>query len=184
MGRLSTMATEAIGGINVPFLSLMADDDPLAPPAHWVESLATAKGSHHVVLLQTKRGGHCGWFSGLRGKSWLDQRVVEFLEASLNAESTADRNMLVQCIEERLEAPVGQLAELTTLPEQTLSVLLSSITTLKMRDGSASGEEPEKSPNREEGEQNKNYFSQPVIMMRDYFPRTAERIAAAGQRAW
>jgi len=78
----------------------------------------------------------------MRGKSWLDQRVVEFLAAAIDAERSADRSALVKAIEERLQLPHGQLTDLSEVPEHTLSVLLTSITATGSPATTAWGEMP------------------------------------------
>ena len=195
MERLSVMAVDACRGVDIPLLSLMADDDPLIPAKVWEATRTAAIKSKHIILLETKRGGHCGWFAGIRGKSWLDQRVVEFLTAALNAEQTADRNMLVGAIEERLDLGPGKLSDLSELNENTLSVLLSGITnTNAKRRAEAYPDSPmdslQNSPMgaavsstmsgtaRALG----NSLSKSGSAIRDYFPKTAARVAAAEQR--
>ncbi|KNC74442.1 hypothetical protein SARC_13009 [Sphaeroforma arctica JP610] len=67
--------------INVPVLSLLADDDPLIPPkvsAGAVESITQSDGA---ILVQTKRGGHAGFFEYSTGECYADRVALDFLNA-------------------------------------------------------------------------------------------------------
>jgi len=110
--------------------------------------------------------------------------VVEFLAAALDAEQTADRNMLVGAIEERLDVPTGRLAELAELPEDTLSLLLSGITS-KCKHGELGGGGG-MGASMDQVEASAKAFASSLRArgegIRDYFPKTAARVAAASQR--
>lgn len=71
-----------------PSLCLIAEDDPICPPTANPELLAQAQRSPHIILAQTRTGGHCGWFGGEYAESWSDRVGVEFLTACLKLAKT------------------------------------------------------------------------------------------------
>jgi len=91
-GSMVDMVETALPKIKKPVLCLLSEDDPLAPPRacmryvdrHPKPGSKTCSSSSSVAYLLTKRGGHCGWFYGMRGISWLDEVIFEFLDASLD----------------------------------------------------------------------------------------------------
>ena len=83
LGVLQGCAVEAAGNIAEPLLCLHADDDDVTPLKTCKEITAASAGSPGMVVARTKRGGHCGWFEGARGKSWLVRVVFEFLSANV-----------------------------------------------------------------------------------------------------
>eukprot|EP00953_Heterococcus_sp_UTEX-ZZ885_P018675 10437-Heterococcus_DN1.PRE.1 len=71
IARVERMHAEALTSVNVPVLALLAEDDPLCPPESWVTSLKAAASNPNIIVARTRNGGHCGWFCGLGGESWL-----------------------------------------------------------------------------------------------------------------
>jgi predicted alpha/beta-fold hydrolase len=60
--------------IRVPTLLLHAEDDPMVPPdcvRPWVERAPSA-----VDQRWSERGGHIGWFGGLREEDWVDTWAI------------------------------------------------------------------------------------------------------------
>jgi predicted alpha/beta-fold hydrolase len=66
--------------IRVPFLMIVAQDDPFVPFA----SFAAAKISENPAIrfVAAQHGGHCGFISKYSGaeRFWAEQRIVEFCE--------------------------------------------------------------------------------------------------------
>lgn len=91
------MVEHALPQISVPVLCLHTEDDSITPPSTFskyiqsqqakCEDAASCTPSPWLAFSVTKRGGHCGWFYGLRGLSWIDEVAVEFLQACLQAEN-------------------------------------------------------------------------------------------------
>ena len=80
---LTHMVEEALPQITTPTLCLLSEDDPVTPMSTYRKFLPSggAQSSPWVAFSLTKRGGHCGWFCGIRGLSWVDDVAVEFFEA-------------------------------------------------------------------------------------------------------
>eukprot|EP00930_Biecheleria_cincta_P096459 TRINITY_DN88303_c0_g1_i1.p1 TRINITY_DN88303_c0_g1~~TRINITY_DN88303_c0_g1_i1.p1 ORF type:complete len:460 (+),score=53.44 TRINITY_DN88303_c0_g1_i1:41-1420(+) len=86
---------QALPKIRVPVLCLLSEDDSVTPPSTFSKFIQSqhAKGedvtlctsSPWLAFSVTKRGGHCGWFYGLRGFSWVDEVATEFLEACMQS---------------------------------------------------------------------------------------------------
>lgn len=61
LGHYQRTAGNCLSEIEVPLLSLTAEDDPLLPPSFdrlWELAASTNK---HIVFAKTARGGHCAW---------------------------------------------------------------------------------------------------------------------------
>merc|ERR1712151_567833 len=83
-------------GVKVPLLCFLAEDDPLVPPHAFKHLIGLGDKdapsservplvpSSTVVIALTRRGGHCGWFQGLFGRSWIDDAIYEFLQKCVN----------------------------------------------------------------------------------------------------
>ena len=68
----------------MPLLCINAEDDPLIPRTTW--PLQATDANPHVIFVSTRSGGHIGWCEGLnplKGKSWADRLVGEYLTAAL-----------------------------------------------------------------------------------------------------
>ena len=63
--------------LEVPATIITSLDDPIIP-AHSIERLAPPPSLHLTV---TRFGGHCGFLDRLTGPSWVEQRMVEELDA-------------------------------------------------------------------------------------------------------
>lgn len=74
-----------LGKVDLPVLCTIASDDPLVPPAVGAEARQVAASAPGAFLLETQRGGHCGWFEGAAANSWMDDMSVAFLKASMDA---------------------------------------------------------------------------------------------------
>ncbi|KAJ1551903.1 hypothetical protein HK405_013476, partial [Cladochytrium tenue] len=77
-------SAQYVPDISVPALLLSALDDPVASrhAIPYPEVLANP----HVLLATTDRGGHIGWFEGVRRiRRWSGRPVVEFLAALASA---------------------------------------------------------------------------------------------------
>ncbi|CAM9640009.1 unnamed protein product [Chrysoparadoxa australica] len=90
LDRLECMTRAGFGSVNVPVLALLSKDDPLCPPKVWGKALKAASGNDYIIVVQTEWGGHCGWFSGMSGDSWLDDVAVEFLRTILEEQKAQD----------------------------------------------------------------------------------------------
>eukprot|EP01134_Creolimax_fragrantissima_P001839 CFRG1839T1 len=70
--------------IKTPVLSILAEDDPLIPSQVASGAIEAITQSEGVILLQTKRGGHAGFFEGATGECYADRVALEFLGAALS----------------------------------------------------------------------------------------------------
>lgn len=77
---LGDMVEYAMPRVAVPTLCLFAEDDPVTPICSFSKYLHLA--SAYMVFAVTPKGGHCGWFCGLKGLSWINEVASEFCEAS------------------------------------------------------------------------------------------------------
>eukprot|EP00611_Tribonema_gayanum_P023700 TRINITY_DN5047_c0_g2_i1.p3 TRINITY_DN5047_c0_g2~~TRINITY_DN5047_c0_g2_i1.p3 ORF type:complete len:276 (+),score=67.55 TRINITY_DN5047_c0_g2_i1:2683-3510(+) len=83
-----------LADVKVPLMCINAADDPLVPPSMWPPS-QTLEANPNVIFVSTKGGGHIGWCQGanpLKGLSWADEVLIEYLAAALEtrgAEETA-----------------------------------------------------------------------------------------------
>eukprot|EP00121_Abeoforma_whisleri_P001049 Awhi_evm1s933 len=72
---------ELMKNIDVPVLSLLAEDDPLIPPIVADRAVESITQSDGAILIQTKRGGHSGFFEGSTGQCYADRVGLDFLDA-------------------------------------------------------------------------------------------------------
>lgn len=64
--------------INVPFLSISAEDDPLIQaPINYYATKAALKNKN-IIAIVTKKGGHVAWIDRF-GHSWAIDRIVDFI---------------------------------------------------------------------------------------------------------
>jgi predicted alpha/beta-fold hydrolase len=59
-----------VRAIRIPTLLVHAEDDPMVPPScvrPWLERAPSV-----VEQRWSERGGHVGWFGGLREEDWLE----------------------------------------------------------------------------------------------------------------
>lgn len=66
---------EALAPLEVPSRIITAEDDPMILP----RDLDRITRPPALRVTMTRHGGHCGFVEGLRGPSWIDQRVAEEL---------------------------------------------------------------------------------------------------------
>lgn len=76
---LGDMVEYAMPRVAVPTLCLFAEDDPVTPICSFSKYLHLA--SAYMAFAVTPKGGHCGWFCGLKGLSWINEVACEFCEA-------------------------------------------------------------------------------------------------------
>eukprot|EP00434_Breviolum_minutum_P017687 symbB.v1.2.015612.t1/scaffold1172.1/size134038/9 len=79
---LGDMVEDAMPRVQVPTLCLFAKDDPVTPIASFSKYLHLA--SAYVAFAVTPKGGHCGWFCGFKGLSWINEVATEFCEAAIS----------------------------------------------------------------------------------------------------
>eukprot|EP00658_Telonema_sp_P-2_P040189 TRINITY_DN2874_c0_g1_i1.p1 TRINITY_DN2874_c0_g1~~TRINITY_DN2874_c0_g1_i1.p1 ORF type:complete len:496 (+),score=110.70 TRINITY_DN2874_c0_g1_i1:186-1673(+) len=132
-------ALENAKKVTAPLLCFMADDDPLCPLGSYDRMLNACRESPGIVVVQTKRGGHCGWFHGLTGKSWLDSQVVNFLAAALETSRADNSVCLTQAIASVLDVDQAGLQGLQKVDDMTLSLLLNAVNG-KLRDNRTAAE--------------------------------------------
>jgi predicted alpha/beta-fold hydrolase len=71
---------EVAGDVTVPVLVINAADDPVCVERNVHRHLADMRQLPRMTLALTRRGGHCGFFDGLRtGASWADRATAEYL---------------------------------------------------------------------------------------------------------
>ncbi|MBS0365757.1 MAG: alpha/beta fold hydrolase [Proteobacteria bacterium] len=70
---------DCLASLATPATVITAQDDPIIPAG----ALARLARTPALSLLVTRLGGHCGFFEGFRGPSWLERRVTELLQAAL-----------------------------------------------------------------------------------------------------
>ena len=83
--RMGQYHLSNIPSVTSPLLCIMAEDDPLCPPEAVQVAKAESLRSHGVFLLETRRGGHCGWFEGVAGRSWADAMAIQFCRSVLES---------------------------------------------------------------------------------------------------
>ena len=66
----------SLAQLHVPAWLLLADDDPIIPPAD-LARLARPAG---LSILRSRFGGHCGFIDDLRGPSFADRLILEQFE--------------------------------------------------------------------------------------------------------
>jgi predicted alpha/beta-fold hydrolase len=67
----------ALASLAVPTRIIAAADDPIIPAS----DLARLASSPALGIVRTARGGHCGFFDGVRGGGWLEREVFATLES-------------------------------------------------------------------------------------------------------
>jgi len=61
--------------LSIPTRLIAAGDDPIVPS----DDLARVRGSEYLEITVLPRGGHCGFLSNYRLRSWLDQEILQEL---------------------------------------------------------------------------------------------------------
>lgn len=76
-----------VDGVQVSTLVLHAYDDPVVSYAHidWQALVANP----HIIVVTTKRGGHCAWYEGILpfGHTWSERVSANFISAVLETHS-------------------------------------------------------------------------------------------------
>ena len=67
----------ALATLAVPTRIIAAADDPIIPAS----DLARLASAPALDIVRTARGGHCGFFDGVRGGGWLEREVLATLES-------------------------------------------------------------------------------------------------------
>ncbi|KAJ2861734.1 hypothetical protein GGH94_004718 [Coemansia aciculifera] len=75
----SASTTQYLDRIRAPFLAINSMDDPVVP-AHGLP-MDKIRENPYTAMALVKHGGHLGFFSGVKPRSWYLTPVVEFLEA-------------------------------------------------------------------------------------------------------
>ena len=91
-----------IGNVGIPLLTVQAKDDPIAVTGAIPRSIISE--NHHVVLIETERGGHLGWTAGNEapfGAPWPDALAISFFEA-VRTENTTTSTRRVRAKENSL----------------------------------------------------------------------------------
>ena len=79
-----------------------ADDDPIVSGS--IIDWNQVPDNKNLIVLTTKRGGHCSWYQGLFpiGDAWSDRVAVKFISSVL--ESHSHTNFLVRVIRKSIRA--------------------------------------------------------------------------------
>jgi predicted alpha/beta-fold hydrolase len=82
-------AMRVIDRVRVPALIITSEDDPFVPSDPFCDPRVSR--NPHVVLELCAHGGHCGFIGPSRGDDdgyWAENRIVEFVDATINNETT------------------------------------------------------------------------------------------------
>ena len=100
-GHYKVTAASDISKIKITTLILHSDDDPIV--AGSLVDWNAIPENKNVIILNTKRGGHCSWYEGFFpiGDCWCDRVAKRFISAVI--ESHSHTNFLVDVIRKSLE---------------------------------------------------------------------------------
>lgn len=73
--------TEGLQRAGRPLLCLSSRDDPIIDPALLRHAETAAAANPNVLLAVTKKGGHLGWMQGWRGRTWMMEVTMQYVEA-------------------------------------------------------------------------------------------------------
>ncbi len=80
---LGSNPMEVARDVTVPVLVVNAADDPVCVERNVNRHLSDMQKLPRMTLAVTRRGGHCGFFEGLRSvDSWADRATAEYLDAT------------------------------------------------------------------------------------------------------
>jgi len=80
---LGSNPMEVARDLTVPVLVINAADDPVCVERNVTHHLSDMQQLSRMTLAVTRRGGHCGFFEGLRtADSWADRATAEYLDAT------------------------------------------------------------------------------------------------------
>jgi len=83
------LGLNALKTIRTPLLCMMSLDDPLCPPQMCARAFTTAISNPAIAVATTMQGGHCGWFEGVRGESYVDRVALDWIMAALKLKETS-----------------------------------------------------------------------------------------------
>ncbi|KAG2438747.1 hypothetical protein HXX76_005291 [Chlamydomonas incerta] len=72
---------DALKTVGTPLLCMSAKDDPIIDPKLLRHAEEAASTNPNVILAVTERGGHLGWMRGWRGRSWMMEVIIQYVEA-------------------------------------------------------------------------------------------------------
>ncbi|PNW75574.1 hypothetical protein CHLRE_12g532200v5 [Chlamydomonas reinhardtii] len=72
---------DALKTVATPLLCMSAKDDPIIDPKLLRHAEEAASTNPNVILAVTERGGHLGWMRGWRGRSWMMEVIIQYVEA-------------------------------------------------------------------------------------------------------
>jgi predicted alpha/beta-fold hydrolase len=101
-GHYRLTAASEISKVGITTLILHADDDPIVSGS--IIDWNQVPDNKNLIVLTTKRGGHCSWYQGLFpiGDAWSDRVAVKFISSVL--ESHSHTNFLVRVIRKSIRA--------------------------------------------------------------------------------
>lgn len=117
-------AINSMTNVRVSTLLMQSDDDVIVSGTHIDYDELTAKNKH-LIVLKTKRGGHCSWYEGIFpvGKTWGDRIASRFISAVL--ESHSHTHFLVDVIRRSLKSN-GQNQDAELSPESIARICSST----------------------------------------------------------
>ena len=65
--------------LEIPAHMIVANDDPILP----AEDVDKINASEHLIVERQDHGGHCGFIKDLKGRSWVEERLVEIFNGYL-----------------------------------------------------------------------------------------------------
>jgi predicted alpha/beta-fold hydrolase len=65
--------------LEIPAHMIVANDDPILP----AEDVDKINASEHLIVEKQDHGGHCGFIKDLKGRSWVEERLVEIFNGYL-----------------------------------------------------------------------------------------------------
>lgn len=74
---------KVVEGIRTPLLILNSEDDPICVHQNVVENLHWLERLDSTMLVHTERGSHVAYLEGIRGTSWSERVVGQYLRAVL-----------------------------------------------------------------------------------------------------
>ncbi|KAG2453388.1 hypothetical protein HYH02_001612 [Chlamydomonas schloesseri] len=78
---------DALRTVGTPLLCMSAKDDPIIDPKLLRHAEEAASTNPNVILALTERGGHLGWMRGWRGRSWMMEVIIQYVEAIVETQA-------------------------------------------------------------------------------------------------
>lgn len=66
--------------VKIPLMILNAEDDPVCSIKNLDPFKETIQNMDNVVVVTTKKGSHCGFYEGVKSKSWATRLMADFLK--------------------------------------------------------------------------------------------------------